>query len=159
MREELQAQGHVARAAFGGHAGKLPGGFEEALRTGDWRALDWWFVRVPELVNRVPAAQRNQLAWIPLARVLTPGFMPDTEQQRATIAYLLARGANPWQKLPHEPYPRSVVSLARELKSPLLAMLDPPASAAAPALAATPALPVTTAGPVSTAAALDSATP
>jgi hypothetical protein len=125
----LEAHGHTARAAFGSSAGRLPGGYEEALRTSNWHALEWWFARVPEVANRVPAAQANQLAWIPLARVLTPSFMPDPAQQRAMVGFLLARGANPWQKLPHEPM-HSVVTLARELKSPLLSMLDPPASAA-----------------------------
>jgi hypothetical protein len=155
---KLEAQGHTARAAFGAYAGRLPGGFEEALRASEWRALDWWFARVPEAVNRVPATQGNQLPWIPLARVLTPSFMPDPVKQREMVGYLLARGANPWQKLPHEPM-HSVVSFARELKSPLLTMLDPPRSAAAKAQPAASTLPIAATGSVSTAAALKMATP
>jgi len=154
---KLEAQGHTARAAFGSYAGRLPGGFEEALRTSDWSALDWWLARVPEVVNRVPATQGNQLAWIPLARVLTPSFMPDPTRQRATVDYLLARGANPWQKLPHAPA-QSVVSLARELRSPLLAVLDPPRSPTASARPSTAALPIAAAGAVTTASTLDTAT-
>jgi hypothetical protein len=155
LARELEAQGHQARAAFGSYVGQLPGGFEEALRMSDWKALDWWLARVPQVVNRVPATQGNQLAWIPLARVLTPSFMPDAAQQRATVDYLLARGANPWQPLPHAPG-QSVVSLARELKSPLVGLLDPPRGATVVAQPpAAPTLPMATAGAVSTRAALD----
>jgi len=151
----LEAQGHSARAAFGAYAGRLPGGFEEALRTSDWSALDWWLARVPEVVNRVPSTQGNQLDWLPLARVLTPSFMPDPAQQRATVDYLLARGANPWQKLPHSPA-HSIVTFARELKSPLLALLNPRHRITAEPSPA--AQPLTTARAVSAAGTLDSAT-
>jgi hypothetical protein len=156
LARKLEAQGHTARAAFGAYAGRLPGGFDEALRTGDWNALDWWLARVPEVVNRVPATQGHQLAWIPLARVLTPSFMPDPAQQRATVDYLLARGANPWQKLPHAPA-QTVVSLALELRSPLVTLLDPPRSKVVPAPPAA-ALPVAAAADVSTAGTLDTTT-
>ncbi len=157
LAQELEAQGHRARAAFGAYTGQLAAGFEEALRVGDWKALDWWLARVPEVVNRVPATQGNQLAWIPLARVLTPSFMPDAVQQRATVDYLLARGANPWQPLPHAPG-QSVVSLARELKSPLVSLLDPPRGATVLAQPPATALPMATAGAVSTSPVLDTAT-
>ena len=124
-RAARSARSHRARRIRRVCRPAWPGGYEEALRIGDWNALDWWFARVPELVNRVPATQGNQLDWLPLARVLSPSFMPDPAQQRATVVYLLARGANPWQPLPHA-QAQSIVSLARELRSPLLSLLDPP---------------------------------
>jgi hypothetical protein len=54
LGRELEADGHTAQAALGGYDGRLGGGFEEALRTSEWSALDWWLQRAPELANRVP---------------------------------------------------------------------------------------------------------
>jgi hypothetical protein len=124
LARTLEGQGHTAQAALGGYEGRLPHGFEEALRTTEWQALDWWLARVPALVDRVPPTRANQLPWIPLAQVLTPSFMPEAERQREAVAYLLARGADPWKRLPHDPS-RTVVDHARELRSPWLAELDP----------------------------------
>jgi hypothetical protein len=121
----LEARGQTARAGLGGYDGVQPRGFELALRTGQWTALDWWLARVPELANRVPPAQGNQLPWVPLARVLTPGFMAHSESRTEMVEFLLARGANPWQKLPFDAG-MSVVQYARALKSPQLGLLDPP---------------------------------
>jgi hypothetical protein len=56
------------------------------------------------------------------------------QNQAAMVAFLLARGADPWQKLPFDAG-SSVVQYARTLKSPLVALLDPP-----------PAPPLVTAG-------------
>jgi hypothetical protein len=123
LAQRLEAQGHTARAALDSFDGRLAPGFVEALRTSHWAALDWWLARLPELANRVPPARPNQLPWIPLARVLTPSFMPDSAQQRHTVDYLLARGADPAQHLPHEPT-QTVLSLARRLNSPLTPMLE-----------------------------------
>ena len=53
----LEARGHTARAALGASAGQLSAGYDAALRDGNRGALDWWFDRVPELANRVPARQ------------------------------------------------------------------------------------------------------
>jgi hypothetical protein len=132
LAQRLEAQGHRARAALDSFDGRQLPGFDEALRTGDWAALDWWLARVPELVNRVPPTRANQLPWIPLARVLTPSFVPDAVQQRGAVDYLLAHGADPWQRLPHEPS-QTVVGFARQLKSPLVPMLEAPVvSRAAP---------------------------
>ena len=128
---QLEAQGHTARAALAAHDGRLPAGFDAALRSGDLVALDWWLARAPELVNRVPAQLGSQLPWLPLARVLSAGYVGDAARQRGVVEYLLAHGANPWQRLPHEPQ-RTVVSLARELNSPLLPLLDPPRLAPRP---------------------------
>jgi hypothetical protein len=132
----MEAQGHTARAGLGSYAGQLPSGFDAALREGNRTALDWWLDRVPELANRVPARQGNQLAWLPLARVITPNYLTHPEQQAELVSYLIARGAQPWRALPHDPG-RTVVSLARQLNSPSLALLDPPArtSAGMPAAA------------------------
>jgi len=132
LAQRLEAQGHQARAALDSFDGRQAPGFDEALRTGDTAALDWWLARLPELANRVPASGPNQLPWIPLARVLTPSFMPDATQQRGTVDYLLEHGADPWQRLPHE-QSQTVLGFARQLKSPLLPLLEAPvASRAAP---------------------------
>ena len=125
LAQQLEAQGHTARAALAAYDGRLPSGFDAALRSTDPVALNWWLARVPELVNRVPPSFGGQLPWLPLARVLQPNYLPDAARQRWAVEYLLAHGADPWRRLPYEPQ-RTVVSLARELKSPLLPLLDPP---------------------------------
>jgi hypothetical protein len=60
----------------------------------------------------------------------------------------MARGANPWQPLPHQPG-QTVVSYARQLKSPLLPLLDPPLALHDPAAAPPPAVGVAAAGEAS----------
>lgn len=150
LSRALEAHGHTARGSLGAFAGHLPSGFDLALRESRRDALDWWFDRAPELVNRVPPRQHNQLAWLPLARVLTPTYLAQPEQQKEMVAYLLARGADPWRALPHEPN-QTVVSYAWQLNSPLVALLDPvtttrsaaraaAATAATGGVAATPAI-------------------
>ncbi len=141
--QALEARGHTARAGLGGFDGLQPRSFEVALRASHWAALDWWIVRVPELANRVPALQSNQLPWVPLARVLTPSFLSQPANQTKMVEFLLARGANPWQKLPYDAG-SSVVQYARVLKSPQLALLDPPPTAAT--ATAAPTLVAATAG-------------
>jgi hypothetical protein len=133
LARALEARGHSARAALGGYDGTQPGGFEAALRGSHWAALDWWLRRMPELANRVPAAQGGQLPWVPLARVLVPSFLSHPQSQPQMVAFLLARGADPWQRLPFDPS-RSVVQYARDLRSPQAPLLDPKA---APTLLAT----------------------
>ena len=125
LARSLEAAGHNARTALGSFDGMLPGGFDLALRSSDWAALDWWLARAPGLVNRVPPQHANQLPWLPLAQVLTPSYLDSPAQQRQLVAWLLARGADPWQSLPHEPG-HSVIGYAQELKSPLLALLQAP---------------------------------
>lgn len=125
LARQLEASGHHARGALGAYDGRLPSGFEMALKTADLVALDWWLTRAPDLVNRAPPAQGGQLPWLPLAKVLSPHFLADAAQQRTVVEYLLKRGADPWRRLPHEPQ-RTVVSLARELNSPVLNLLDLP---------------------------------
>ena len=119
----LEAQGHTARAGLGGYHGHLDTGFEAALHRGHWAALDWWLTRVPELANKVPPRDGRQLPWVPLARVVGPRFIDDPAQQEAAARFLLARGARPAQKLPHDPG-LTVAAYARRLQSPLAALLE-----------------------------------
>lgn len=135
LARALEARGHTAGAALGAYDGQLPGGFEEALRTGDFAALDWWLQRVPSLANRAPPSNHDQLAWVPLARVLTPAFMPDPALQRTTVAYLIAHGADPDRPLPYDSG-QTVRTLAVRMKSPLVAALAAPAGKGAPLAAA-----------------------
>lgn len=122
---ELEAAGHKVPAAFAMGQGKLAPGFEEALRTNNKPALEWWLARAPQLANSVPPAQANQIRWVPLARVLIPSFMEHPQDQQAVIEFLLARGADPWNRLPFDSG-KSVVSYAQSLKSPFVALLDRP---------------------------------
>lgn len=128
LARDLEADGHTARAALGGYEGELRPGFEEALRTSHWAALEWWLQRVPELARRVPPTQGNQLSWLPLARVLVSNFLAYPESQKDMVAFLLARGADPRLRLPSNP-DQTVIDYARLLKSPMLALLDPPVAA------------------------------
>lgn len=114
----LEAQGHTAAASFGAYEGTLPHGFDEALRLGDLRAIAWWLDRQPGLANRVPATQADQLDWLPLARVVSPAFIADEPRRLAVAELLLARGADPWRTLPYD-RGQTVVTLARQLRSPL----------------------------------------
>jgi hypothetical protein len=107
------------------YVGALPSGFDLALRRADRVALNWWFDRLPGLVNRVPAQRPHQLPWLPLARVITPGYLLEADSQGPLVAYLIGRGADPWQRLPHEPA-QSVVAYARVLNSAALPVLDTP---------------------------------
>jgi hypothetical protein len=123
LANELQAQGHTAREALGAYDGVLPGGFEQAVRSSDWAALEWWLTRVPELANRVPPTQGNQLPWVPLARVLAPRFLSDPSSQGQMVEFLMAHGADPGQKLPFDPS-YSVAQYAHAIHSPLARALD-----------------------------------
>jgi hypothetical protein len=112
-----EALGHTART------GAAAGGYEEALRLGHLKALDWWHVRVPELVNQVPSPRAGRTAWVPLARVAGPQFMADAQAQARVTDYLLAHGADPSRQLPHDPT-QSVLSYAVSVKSPVAARLE-----------------------------------
>jgi hypothetical protein len=121
----LEVQGHTAQEALGAYTGALPPGFEQALRSSHWQALDWWLTRLPELANRVPPVQGNQLPWLPLARVLVPSFLEHPDSQAEMVEFLMARGASPWRKLPFDPS-RSVLAHAQEIGSPMAALMNPP---------------------------------
>lgn len=123
LSAQLEAQGHVARAGLDPFDGALRPGFEAAFRSSDYAALDWWLARVPELANRVPPPQGNQLPWLPLAKALSGGWLDGADEQRAMVEYLLAHGANASARLPYQP-DLTVLRLAQQIGSPLLPLLE-----------------------------------
>jgi hypothetical protein len=123
LAARLEAQGHRARDALGGRVGALPSGFDEALRAGEPSAIDWWLDRVPELARGVPSVEQGQMSWLPLARVITPAYQSDATRREQTAVQLLARGADPSQRLPHDRQ-HTVLDFAREIRSPLVPMLE-----------------------------------
>ncbi|HEU5296880.1 MAG TPA: hypothetical protein VFU71_19010, partial [Burkholderiaceae bacterium] len=129
LAAELEAGGHSVRSALDPFDGALRPGFEEAFRSANFQALDWWLARAPELANRVPPRQGDQLPWVPLAKTLGNNWLDQPAQQQAMVEYLLARGANPGYRLPAQPN-MTVLRLAREMNSPLLPLLErvPPRS-------------------------------
>ncbi|MEO6363002.1 MAG: hypothetical protein ABIO71_07215 [Caldimonas sp.] len=124
---ELEVAGHLPLAALDPYDGKLAGGFEEALRTSHWQALEWWLYRMPELANRVPPTRGGQLEWVPLQRVLLPSFLTEPSSQAGMVGFLMARGADPNRKLPYDPR-TTVAAFARSIRSPMLSLLEPPAA-------------------------------
>ena len=131
----LEARGHRAAAVLDGYDGRRASGFEEALRQSDWAALDWWLTRVPRLANQVPD---QQLGWVPLARVLTPGYLAFPASQADMVGFLLARGADPRTKLPSDPS-QSILAMAKARNSPMVAALEAALPGNSPAPAATAA--------------------
>ena len=123
---ELQTAGHPSSAALDNYDGALPSGFEEALRTANWAALEWWLFELPQLANIAPPSRGGQMSWVPLQRVLLPGFLADPGAQPEMVSFLLAHGANPRQKLPFDTS-RTVIGFAKAIKSPVLTLLDAPA--------------------------------
>jgi hypothetical protein len=77
-------------------------GFEEALAKGDLATLDWWTQKVPSLVHRAPRKGAGYVPWLPLARIMTPGFAADDAARLRTAQYLMERGASIQASLPHE---------------------------------------------------------
>ena len=123
---ELQTAGHASSAALDNYDGALPSGFEEALRTANWAALEWWLFELPQLANIAPPSRGGQMSWVPLQRVLLPGFLADPAAQPEMVSFLLAHGADPRQKLPFDTA-RTVIGFAKAIKSPVLTLLDAPA--------------------------------
>jgi hypothetical protein len=123
LSAQLEAQGHGARAGLDPYDGKLRPGFEEAFRSAHFAALDWWLARAPELVDRVPPPQGAQLPWVPLAQALNPQALDQPAKQQEMVEFLLARGANPSRKLPHQP-DMTVLRLAHQMGSPMLPLLE-----------------------------------
>ena len=68
--------------------------------------------------------------WVPLQRVLLPGFLQDPGSQAQMVSYLIAHGADPRKKLPFDP-DKTVIAFAASIKSPMLPLLNPPVTAAA----------------------------
>ena len=128
---ELEVAGHLPSAALDHYDGSLPMGFEEALRTSHWAALEWWLYELPQLANRAPPSRGAQMAWVPLQRVLLPGYLVNPETQADTVRFLLAHGADPRSKLPFD-QGKNVIAFAASIKSPMLAVLDAPAARAMP---------------------------
>jgi len=125
---ELEVAGHRPESGLDSYDGTLASGFEEALRTSHWAALEWWFHRLPRLANLAPPTRGGQLAWVPLQRVLLPGFLAEPSTQRDMVGFLMGRGADPRTRLPFDPA-KTVIGFAAAMKSPMLAVLDPPAAA------------------------------
>jgi hypothetical protein len=71
------------------------------------------------------------MSWVPLQRVLLPGYLADPAAQPEMVSFLLSHGADPNQKLPFDPS-RTVVTFARSIKSPSLAVLDARTAPATP---------------------------
>ena len=122
---DLQVAGHSSQTALDHFEGTLPSGFEEALRTSDWAALDWWLYELPRLANEAPPSRGAQLGNVPLQQVLLPGFLRDPSTQTDMVRFLMQRGADPRRKLPFDSG-TTVIGFATSIKSPMLALLDPP---------------------------------
>ena len=132
---DLQVAGHTPQTALDHFDGTLPSGFEEALRRSDWAALDWWLYELPKLANEAPPSRGGQLVVVPLQQVLLPGFLRDPSSQADMVRFLMAHGADPRRKLPFDSG-STVIGFATSIKSPVLALLDPPRpTPAAPAVA------------------------
>jgi hypothetical protein len=130
---ELEVAGHAPSAALDHYDGNLPTGFEEALRTSHWAALEWWLYELPQLANLAPPSRGAQMSWVPLQRVLLPGYLANPDAQADTVRFLMAHGANPRTKLPFDPG-KNVIAFAAGIKSPMVALLDtPPVPRALPA--------------------------
>ncbi|MEO7114625.1 MAG: hypothetical protein ABIZ18_02075 [Caldimonas sp.] len=134
---DLQVAGHSPQTALDHFEGTLPSGFEEALRTSNWTALEWWFYELPKLVNEAPPSRGAQLASVPLQQVLLPGFLRSPTSQADMVQFLMAHGADPRKKLPFDSG-TTVIGFATAIKSPVLALLDPPHPTPAAPTAASP---------------------
>ena len=128
---ELEVAGHLPSAALDHYDGSLPMGFEQALRTSHWAALEWWFYELPQLANRAPPSRGAQMTWVPLQRVLLPGYLANPEAQADTVRFLMAHGANPRRKLPFDAG-KNVIGFAAAIRSPMVALLDAPAPSTTP---------------------------
>ena len=123
LAAQLEANGHTVRNALDPYDGKLRPGFEEAFRSGNYAALDWWLARAPQLANRVPPLQGDQVPWVPLARTLGSDWLAPSVQPQAMVEFLLSRGANPGYRLPAQP-DMTVLRLARQMNSPMVPLLE-----------------------------------
>ena len=143
---DLQVAGHTPQSALDHYEGTLPSGFEEALKSSHWTALEWWFYELPQLANLAPPSRGAQLPSVPLQQVLLPGFLRDPASQGDMVRFLLAHGADPRRKLPFDSG-TTVIGFATAIKSPALALLDPPhPTPAAPVVAPTTTLARSTMG-------------
>ena len=60
--------------------------------------------------------------------MLQPGFLAEPSRQKELLAFLLARGADPWKPVPGGVH-GSVIQYARFLQSPHVSLLDAPPQA------------------------------
>ena len=134
---ELEVAGHTPRAALDHYDGTLPSGFEEALRTSHWAALEWWLYELPQLANLAPPSRGAQMAWVPLQRVLLPGYLADPEAQARHGP--LPDGARRRTRAAscRSIRGKNVIAFAAAIKSPMVAVLDAPAPRVAPMPATT----------------------
>ena len=65
--------------------------------------------------------------------MLLPGFLQYPQSQADMVGFLMTRGANPRQKLPFDP-DKTVIAFAAQMKSPMLAVLEPPQASKAAAM-------------------------
>ena len=63
------------------------------------------------------------MPWVPLAKTLAPDWLDQPAQQQPMVEYLLARGASPSTRLPHD-RSMTVLRLARQMGSPMLPLLE-----------------------------------
>jgi hypothetical protein len=131
LARDLGVAGFSSATALDHYDGSLPSGFEEALRRSHWPALEWWLYELPQLANAAPPSRGAQMNWVPLQRVLLPGFLQDPASQAQMVNYLIAHGADPHKKLPFDP-DKTVIAFAASIKSPMLPLLNPPLAASPP---------------------------
>jgi hypothetical protein len=131
LARDLVVAGFSSATALDHYDGSLPNGFEEALRRSHWPALEWWLYELPQLANAAPPSRGAQMEWVPLQRVLLPGFLQDPASQAQMVNYLIAHGADPHKKLPFDP-DKTVIAFAASIKSPMLPLLNPPVAASPP---------------------------
>jgi hypothetical protein len=113
----------VALLLAGGHKAALAAeqdasAYEHALREGDVPTLQWWTQQAPQLVHRVPAKGVGYVPWLPLARLMTPGFAASDAARQRSLDFLLASGAKPGATLPHD-RTETVLSYTRRVQPQL----------------------------------------
>jgi hypothetical protein len=115
----LLASGHKVATA----AEQDPSAYERALRSGDLPSLQWWTQHAPQLVHRVPAKDFGYVPWLPLARVMTPGFAASDDARQRSVDFLLAGGASASAVLPHD-RSETVLSYTRRVQPQMAAQLE-----------------------------------
>lgn len=118
-----------------------PGAMEDALRTGDLAALDWWFSRVPGLPDLVVENRQLRVNWRPLVFVATPGVYNDSKLRQQVASHLLARGADPNATLPQDPAV-TVMAHAQRTAPELVPLMKAALSARQAAMAAARRVPL-----------------
>jgi hypothetical protein len=115
----LLASGHKAALAVE----QDPSAYEHALKFGDVATLQWWTQQAPQLVHRVPSKGVGYTPWLPLARVMMPGFSDGDSARQRSVDFLLASGAKPSATLPHD-RGETVLSYTRRVQPQLAEQLQ-----------------------------------